>query len=287
MSDRPKMLLILGGLRVGDTFHAIPFLKKACETHDITWIHGSYEAEAVDVIANVLNEIQIEERIVMDDGMPTDLNSITTFRDCASKQHQNIFHRFQVIETSADIITSANPAFTLDGAVKTNFVVANRRTDSWVTVKDSEKYRQEYGDYIAVQPATCSTWKIINSVYEAKFPLKTLSMGKPGERLIDGAIDTRSWGLVEAARVLAGARLIVAQHSALGVLGFYLNKPTIIIHFFMEGLFEFSRFHANCRDLKQPSKGDLEDAVDMMLKEYPYPGFCTLTEKISVEDVLR
>ena len=263
------MKLVLGGLRVGDTFHAVPFLHKASEQYDIIWHHGSYAGKAAELLATCSTNLNIVQTIQSNDTpqgrIPTDMESIFTFRKQTMNAELLKGLNGCVLESNPGIITSANPSLMGCPDIVTQTVRANRSRDSIIHLKDEGNYRELWGDYIAVQPQTISSWKVLPTIYNVKYPLPIVCLGALGERLIPGAKDGREDGFTETIKILKGARCVVAQHSAMACLAFYLNVPLITLHFHKEGLFAFANFHDNCRDLRSHDPNYIKDFIRVLM----------------------
>lgn len=262
-----KVLLILGGVRVGDTFHIIPFFNylREQEKYLVTWVHGTYAQEAVKLITqhSHLKEL-FKKTIPVDDGFPGNYEHIIQFRDTVMhKYHLKGMSSFDYVVEEPEII---NPIIdgvaVVKGEVQT--VLGKFVFDlsfNQLKLLASEEVR---GDYIAVQPFTLSNWKNIDDVLNVDYPLPTKSLGLPNETLLQGAEDLRGKPIEEVALAIRNCQVFVGQHSALTVLAYYLGVPTIAVHF-MEGLFQFSAHKDNCIDLLKPNVIEIRKAIDKLL----------------------
>ena len=86
-----KLLLINGGLRIGDTFHMIPYIYDH-QDFEITWITGTYEQEAVKFIQkNYPNIIDVK---TYDDALPMNLSDRAKFAQKVQlTEHHHMFLR--------------------------------------------------------------------------------------------------------------------------------------------------------------------------------------------------
>jgi len=260
-----KMLMVLGGTRVGDTLHTIPFLKNACKDYRIHWVHGSYGKQAAQFIRDGVEgmDIVLEQKtdVKLPDGLKDTMNFAT--------QNSDVFDYtgYDTIMPSIDSRKTGYPELVCHVTLNKEFSVCgvnfHRLKDSIVKLKDDPPQ----GEHIVVQPVTCSVWKNIPSFYDLPsqiFGDRTVyNVGLSNERTIKGpnVQITNGAHLTEVARLVRSARLVIAVHSSIACLAYYMGAPLICVAF-GGGFYPFHESRPNNRTLVKPSKQELFAAIN-------------------------
>lgn len=238
-----KLLYILGGMRIGDTFHCIPILDKfRKEGYDVTWITGTYERQAVEFLKGQFRNISNVH--FYDDSKPTDLASRERFLEKYGKQED--WNKYDEVVT--DIRASFDNCYNDFPTLETKYL----------------DFETAAGDYIVYHLDTCSDFKTCNFIRNLKLNHKGYSIGLPREFMLPGTMDFRGKPLNEVAELISKARLFVGIHSSMTCLTFYINKPAVVIHPF-EGLLMFRDWRSNMLDLVQPSTETLLEVIKSKL----------------------
>jgi len=259
------MLLILGGLRIGDTFHIIPFLKRACQKYHVHWIHGKYAAPAVEFIRDCIvgMDISSEARSEMK-SLPGGYPDVKEF---ALLNIQDVdITSYDVVVPPVEKIDVWFPELVCPNMVHTSFNIAgvefDRRTDALVALRDPAPLQ----DHIVVQPTTVSTWKCSDALYSIHsnaFRGRTVySVGRENERGIPGpqVVFKGSRSFSEVAQLLISARFVVTLHSAIACLAYHLGVPLICVSF-GPNLFPFHINRPNNMELIKPTVPPLLEAI--------------------------
>lgn len=228
-------------MRVGDTFHLIPFFDKY-KDYEITWYSGSYEKDAVYFLKSKYPNIV--ETVIIDDGFPGNLVDRENFKANVLKS-ADISQYDKVVEDTC-ISFDAGP----------------------LTYQLKDKYfdlQYNNGNYIVYHLDTVSDWKRHSQIRNFIPTLPGFTLGREGDFIIEGTHDFRGQSLDLVANLIAGCKLFVGIHSAMTCLTFYINKPAIVIHP-MEGLMKFGDFRSNITDLIMPTAEELEQTIQMKLE---------------------
>lgn len=270
-TTKPRMLLILGGLRIGDTFHIIPFLKKACQKYHVHWIHGTYAMSAVEFIRDhivgmdISSEVRPETRI-----LPLGYPEV---RDFALLHIQDIdTSSYDVVVPALEKIDVWFPELVCPNMVNTKFNIAgvefDRRVDALVTLKDLVPYQ----DHIVVQPTTISTWKSSQSLYSLHSTIfkgrQVYNVGSKTEKGLIGphVINKNGCPFKEVAQLLISARFVITLHSAVACLAYHLGVPLICVAFGKD-LFPFHIGRSNNIELLNPTLPRLQEVVRSYVTE--------------------
>lgn len=235
------MLLILGGMRVGDTFHLIPFFDKHKE-YNITWYSGSYEQEAVKYLQQLFPNII--ETVILNDGFPGNLKDRDDFK--AKAFNQVDITKYDKVISDICVSFDAGP----------------------LTYQLKDRYfdlKYDIGNYIVYHLDTVSDWKRHLQVRDFKPTLPGFTLGKKGDFIVPDTYDFTNHNLDLTSNLIAGCKLFVGIHSAMTCLTFYINKPMIVIHP-MDGLMKFGDFRKNITDLIKPTTQQLEEAIQKKLE---------------------
>jgi len=261
MPEKIKVLLVLGGVRVGDTFHAIPFFNFLHEQdkYSITWVCGTYARDAVTLLTQHSHLKGLFNKIIpLDDGFPGNYLDIENFRDKVFNcYHLKGVDKFDLIISEPTIIDATIKV------VSTSLGTVGRVCEyEWLKLLDDTPSEE---DYIVVQGYTRSDWKNLDSILNVDYPLPTKSVGLPNETLLHGAEDLRGKPIEEVALAIRNCRVFVGQHSSMTILAYYLGVPTIALHF-MHKLFRLSTNKKDCIDLAKPDIIEIRKAIDKLLE---------------------
>lgn len=272
--SKEQLLLVLGGTRIGDAFHAIPFLKKTSEAYHVSWLHGVYASSAIKFLREEVQDFEFENiPMVEKRPLPLDLSDVTDFftyfalhkpfLDLSAYSKIVPFEMGTSQQTFEQLVcpTTVNEVFVCED------IEFNRKTDSLVHLIDPP----EKGSHIVVQPTTVSHWKSSDPLYQLGTKdfegLPIYNVGGKGERPLVGENITvangASWR--ETAHLLVSCKFAVTLHSSVACLAYYLGVPFIYISF-MPNLFPFHVWRDNITELLQPDletlKRTIQDYID-------------------------
>ena len=256
-----RALIVQGGYRLGDTAHLIPILRKLGEKHDeITWVTGQYAEQASRFLASIPS-LKIKNLIVLDEyRQPGDISDRERFVNDIFKNDgrgNNKINPADYDEVITDVRCSFEIAFNYNG------YVGNYPELTYLDLPIEKKFL----DYICVQPDSISKQKTVKSLVNIDYPLQSITIGNRNELLVFKSQDKRGVAFSESIQLLYQSRFNICIHSAMACFSFYLDKPTIIIHFF-DGQFKFSKFHSNCLDLITPNSHQIEQAMSDFSKKF-------------------
>lgn len=226
--------MIIGGLRIGDTFHFIPLLDSLAND-EVTWVCGTYEYVAVELLAKHFPQI----------------------KQVISVKHRRVpFHfedRIEFIGEAAKFVDRSkydrvidDPTLSLEWGDAKNKVHKIKK-GSYFKVEPRE-------DYIAVHTKSISDWKNLDLLTNGTtYPLPTRSLD--GVTSMDLAFD-----------IINKSRFVVGIHSAMACLSLYCNKPLICAAYDDMAL-KFSSIRPYNIDLVVPSPRELEEAVLEMMQK--------------------
>ena len=274
---KKKMLLILGGLRIGDTFHIIPFLRQACKEYHVHWIHGQYATPAVEFIRDhiVGMDISNEARPELKSSIPVGYPDVKEF----------VMRNMQGIDISEyDVALPPNsksihvnqwtPELACPKMTDTQFNIGqvnfDHKKDSIVTVRDFPSLK----DHIVVQPTTVSSWKCSNELYSLNsnlFEGRTVyNVGAVSEKPITGpkVIIKNGATFAEVAQLMLSARFTIALHSAIACLAYHLGIPFICVSFGV-GFLPFHKDRPNVVQITKPTLPELQKCIrDFIQRPY-------------------
>ncbi len=263
-----RVLLIYGGTRIGDTFHAIPLLKEL-KDKGITcdWIHGKYEQEVCELLKNLgLVHRLISTPFVLGKigsaGVNPDMSSIGQF--ITFVQQSGDTSGYDGVITSEKLGDNFTGFFACDKDIGIDF-----EKYPWASgnIPDViiDGYKRE-GDFIGCQPASVSSFKTYGELYHVDFPGEVKSFGFIGERPIPNSFSIHGMNLEEVYQELQTCGMFVSTHSAIGLLAYYLGIPLIFISFW-KNLANLAK-RDNVIQLEVPTISELDDAVDAMYSEH-------------------
>ena len=257
-----KACLIAGGFRIGDTWHLIPILRKLAEKHsEVTWITGRYAEVSAHYLASIPS-LKIKNLVVFDEyRKPGDIADRERFVSDIFKNDGRGNDKFNPADYD-EVVTDVRCSFEI--AFNYNGYIGNYPELTEIELPIEKKSL----DYICVQPDSISKQKSFKSLVNIDYPLQCFTLGKKDELLVFKSHDKRGVPYSEAIRLLYQSRFNVCIHSSFACASFYLNKPTIIIHFF-DGQFKFGQFHKNCLDLITPNAQQIEQAMKEYTKLFP------------------
>lgn len=222
------LLLINGGLRIGDTFHMLPWLYKH-KDFKITWITGTYEYEAVKFLQqHYPNIIEIK---TIEDGLPMDIKDRYNFTKKVNLSYEE-YKKYDLVESDINLFLDVNPnAYQKEIEYLPNITQEN------------------VAPYICYQADSVSSWKHLDIINQYKLPnIRAISIGKKGERIVPGTEDFTGTDLNISAQLIKNSILFIGIHSAMSCLNFYLNHPGIVLHF-TPGLLKFSDYNKKVLDI--------------------------------------
>jgi len=247
-----RILFVFGQVRIGDTFHLVPFFNALKRDSEITWVHSSYEREPVQLLKE-FSDLSIKETIeIKTSEIPSDLRSISRFN--------------QMVSTKYNLAEFGN----FDDVIIERKVLSVHKPVPWIEPTDWNlrlHLEPVKGEYLVVHASTISRWKQIPALFFFTHDLPIVWVGWPGEPIgfcRDCDIDLRGKPLVEVARYVLGAKCVVGVHSSINVLAFYLSKPQVVCHF-RPDLFKFSSYKETSVDLLTPDLTEVEEAVEGLL----------------------
>lgn len=223
-----KLLLINGGLRIGDTFHLIPWLYNH-KDFEITWITGTYEAAAAKFIQQQYpNIVEIK---TLEDHLPMDINDRYKFNNKIKLPYEE-YSKYDLVESDVNLSFDVNPAIYQKGIEYLPNIT-----------------QENVAPYICYQADSISAWKHIDVINQYKLPnIRGISIGKKGERIVPGTEDFTGTDLNISAQLIKNSVLFIGIHSAMSCLNFYLNHPGIVLHF-TPGLLKFSDYNEKVLDI--------------------------------------
>ena len=242
-----KILLINGGILIGDTFHLIPFFELYKE-YDITWVTGTYSQHASKCIQYYYPNIS--KLIIIEDGIPNDISHREKFKD-------NIINNKNIDTKEYDIIIDKiNLSFDFNQDIGYKHLPINNNI-------------VKLEPYIVVQQECVHNFKKIQALYDVKFPIKAYSICTKNQFAIDNTIRFEG-SLIEISKLIAGCTLFVGIHSGINCLAYYIpNIKGITLHFW-DGLLEFSNYRndGSWIDLKRSdcTKKNIEENINKMLE---------------------
>jgi hypothetical protein len=258
MPDK-TLKLMLGGVMLGDAFHAIPLLNRFLDGGwtKIIWMCGSYMKPVVEFLSNFYPiEVLVREDLAPPDSMQTRLNFKKHYQDAfnqivADGEYYGEYETFDWIaysEDSKNLNLDLRNMHLLDGPVE---------------------------DSIVIHPYTLHTWKNTKAITEVNwsiFDRTTYTAGGTNEPHIAGSIDLRGKPFFEVAQKIRASQLGVVIHSAIACLSMYLNHPSIVIHPWGDDkestrptFLSFGYFKPSMIDIINPSNEDLIEAVKQKL----------------------
>lgn len=223
-----KLLLINGGLRIGDTFHMLPWLYRH-KDFEITWITGTYEVAAVKFLQqHYPNIVEIK---TINDGLPMDIRDRYNFTKKVNLSYEE-YQKYDIIESNINLFLDVNPTAYQKGVEYLPNIT-----------------QESVAPYICYQADSISAWKHIDVINQYKLPnIRGISIGKKGERIVPGTEDFTGTDLNISAQLIKNSVLFIGIHSAMSCLNFYLNHPGIVLHF-TPGLLKFSDYNEKVLDI--------------------------------------
>lgn len=239
-----QALVVIGGLRIGDTAHFIPFFD-GIQDYEITWITGTYERVMVELIQSIYTNIK--QVIYIDDGLPMGLDDRIIFRDKAKELHPDIYD-VQMWDAIFDNFL-ADQIFTGYQLKDTYF--PNERRD---------------GGYIVYHLETISGWKNETQIRDLLTPRKGYSIGAAGNFVLPHTIDFTGRPLPEVVELISKCSLFVGLNSSMACLTFYINKPAIVVNF-TDMDHHFTNQRKNFSMLINPTVKELKYAINDKLRD--------------------
>ncbi len=282
-----RVLLMYGGSRVGDTFHAIPLLKELkSKGIKCDWIHGSYEQE----VCQLLKKLGLVDRLISTNfivgrrgeaGVNPDMSSIKHFLTFIDEKEKDIF---KLLEYKEPFYTYRNFS-EYDAVITPSMRESDSGFDGFFTCNEDigidfnrcpwasgnipnviiDGYKRD-GDYIGCQPASVSSFKTYSTLYSISFPGEVKSFGFEEEKPISNSFRIHGRSLEEVYEELQTCAMFVSTHSAIGLMAYYLNIPLIFISFW-KNLARLAK-RDNVIQLEEPEAIELEDVITQMYSKY-------------------
>lgn len=240
-----RALVIIGGKRVGDNFHLIPFFE-SIKDKEITWVTGTYERQASELIQWMYPNIK--ELVIKDDGFPGNMNDCKRFVDnfWTENNREELEKEFDDIYDDPTVSFDWSPLY-------------------WVLKDNYFHVKKTEGDYIVYHLDTVSDWKRHYQIRGLDIDYKGYSLGSKNDFVLPGTIDFTNQPLTEVVKLIAGAKMFVGIHSAMTCLNFFINKtPSIVVHP-QENLLRFSDYREGWIDLVKPTSEELKKAIEERL----------------------
>jgi MMP 1-O-methyltransferase len=247
--------LLLGGVMLGDTFHAIPLLNQLVDQgfEKIIWMCGSYMQPVVQFLSNFY---PIEFIVREDLSSPDSLQTRKNFKG-------HYLSEFNSIVADDEVF----------GEGGTFDCIAYSSCSPDINLRNIHRLENSVEDSIVVHPYTLHTWKntdAISRVDWKSFGLTIYTIGAINEPHIPHSIDLRGRPFLEVAQKVLSSKLGVVIHSAIACLSMYLNHSSIVIHPWADAqskspFLSFNNFRSNMLDIINPSNENLIEAVKQKL----------------------
>lgn len=256
-----KVLLLLGGTRIGDTISATSGFRLLQEKYgDVHWCHGAFAAQCFDLFEET--DLPLAKHCMVPEAvLPEDVYSVDLWRGFVDLRDYPDYDLYLDFETGLFLHASNEAAVFQQFACGVGFGLWDAAAPQ-LTLKGSI----EQGDYLCVQGATVSDWKSVPALGEVTFPAEARELGWKNEPYLLDAEDYKGLSLLESARQLAGCRMFVGVCSSMAILSAALGVPTLQLHFDDQHVAPngLSQHYSKCYDLIQPDKDQLQTAIDQM-----------------------
>ncbi len=259
-----RVLVKFGGTRVGDYLHMIPLLKELKSrglTVDV--VHGWYESGAAELLEH-MGLIDKRHGTNFVDGP---CNSDMT---CIIKFLASIGDSYDTMDTYDSIIYPKASEDGLNGEFEsTKDIEIDFKKVPWCIndvpdIRVGNYVRED--DYIGVQAASISRFKIYSPLYAIEYPGDVKSFGFIADRPIQDAIRIHGKTLVDVYEELMTCCMVVSTHSTIGILAYYLGIPQVFIHFYKNiGANLAKKEHTI--SLHAPGKVELQDEIDTLYRK--------------------
>ncbi len=281
-----RVLLVYGGTRIGDAFHAIPLLKELKDKGiDCDWMYGKYEREVCILLKRLgLVGMLVPTNFIVGEAghalVNPDMNSIDKFINYVHENEKEVFsfsghhelpirlyHKFSeydAVITPEKIGKNYNGLFTSTEDIGIDFEKCPWASGNIPDVI-VEGYKRR-GDYIGCQPASISSFKTYGELYHVDFPGEVKSFGFTGEEPIPNSFSVHGMHLEEVFHELQTCGMVVSTHSAIGLLAYYLGMPLIFISFW-KNLANLAK-RDNVVQLEVPLIAELNDTVSAMYEQF-------------------
>lgn len=257
-AKKPKTIkLMLGGVMMGDSFHAIPLLNRFMDEgwEKIIWMCGSYMKPVVEFLTNFYPiEMIVREDLSQPDSVQTRINF--------KKHYLNDFNK---IEADGEFF----------GEYETfDWIAYSTDISKYdLNLRNAHLIKRESENSIVIHPYTLHTWKnpeSITKVNWGSFGLTLYTAGGKNEPQIPGSIDLRGMSFMDVAQRVCSSQLVVGIHSAIACMTMYLNHPAVIVHPWgnennKPDFLTFGYFKSMMHDLVKPSVEELTEAVKQKL----------------------
>ncbi len=263
-----KVLVKFGGTRVGDYLHSIPLLKELkAKNFEVHTVHGSYESQAAELLEHI-GLIDKRYTTTFSDGLVnSDMTSIIKFLKDTGETFDEMYNYDAIISPK---FTDNNPDGLNGEFVSSKDIGIDFQKIPWVCAEVPDVRVGNYireDDYIGVQAATISRFKIYAPLYVIDYPGDVKSFGFLADRPVPNAIKIHGKSLVDVYEELMMCCMVVSTHSAIGILAHYLGIPQIFIHFWKETGGASLPKRENTVQLFEPGKMELQDVINDLYKK--------------------
>ena len=262
-----RVLVKFGGTRVGDYLHAIPLFKELKNKNfEVHAVHGYYEAGA----AQLLQHIGLIDKRHSTNFVEGPANSDMT---CIVKFLKSIGGIFDEMDDYDAVISpkfSENDLNGLNGEFgSSNDLGIDFQKIPWACTEVPDVRVGNYireDDYIGVQAASISRFKIYAPLYVIDYPGDVKSFGFMADRPVPNAIQIHGKTLIEVYEELMTCCMVVSTHSTIGVLAYYLGIPQIFIHFW-ENVGAHLAKRENTIASHAPGKSELQEEIENLYRK--------------------
>lgn len=259
-----KILLKWGGTRIGDHLHAVPLLKKLKDNQfTVDLVHGWYESGAAELLEHIgLIDNRYGTNFV-DGPCNSDMSCIIKFLNSIGDSYDTMDNYDSIIYPKSNK-GGLNGEFESTKDIGIDFQKVPWACTKVPNVKVGNYVRED--DYISIQAASISRFKIYAPLYAIDYPGDVKSFGFMADRPIPNAIKIHGKTLVDVYEELMTCCMVVSTHSTIGILAYYLGIPQIFIHFWKNvGAHLANR--ENCISLHEPTKSELQYEIDRLYKK--------------------
>ncbi len=278
-----RVLLVYGGTRIGDTFHAIPLLKELKgKGIDCDWIYGKYEKDVCVLLKKLgLVGMLIPTKFIEGEAghalVNPDMVSIDRFISYVHEHEEEVlggtelpirlYHKlsdYDAVITPEKVGKNYNGLFTSTEDIGIDFEKCPWASGSVPDVTITGYERD--GDYIGCQPASVSDFKTYGELYHVDFPGEVKSFGFANENPIPNSFAIHGLSLDEVYQEIQTCGMFVSTHSAIGLLAYYLGIPLIFISFW-KNLANLAK-RDNVVQLEVPLIAELNEAIKSMHEKF-------------------
>lgn len=243
-------VVVLGGILIGDTLRLNEYLGILAQQVDT--LHG---------ICDVYNQ-GVLKLFAHHSDVP-----LYSFDVIGADQYKQTKRAWGAFEEFRDMNVVSCRTKDYDKRFEPNLGTLNNSLKPFTFEPHSLHINELPKEYIVVQPATISSWKNMQNVAQAKYPLTVVNIGFKSDSLVThGSMDMRGRPLEETALILSKAKLVVGVDSSMTQLAAQIGVPSIKCHF---GGWEYvNRNVRDCggADLFKPPAALIETKVKQALQ---------------------